>query len=227
MRTIIPGLLGTLLALGPLPSCANEPELMAIVPDHVGLTVQKSPMAIVPDHVGLTVQKSPVLYFYVFKVTSDLIHFTLIDGRNVQPMAEFFLQSPTRPGFLDIRLEDHQIVLEEEVQYRWYVSVSRSPNPLGYPHHIVAEGMIARVNPRDVGYYGHGCDQDSVLQAEKAGLWIDAFACVNELLKANPDAEALGQLRERLWRRAEIVPSEEVPAPPLARRPGCPPLCEP
>lgn len=213
MGAIIAGIVVCLLLLGSLPSSANEPELMAIV----------------PDHVGLTVRKSPVLYFYISEATSFLINFTLIDSRKIQPIAEFFLLSPTRSGFVAIRLEDHQIVLEEGVQFRWYVSLSRSPSPLVYPQDILAEGMIERVNPRDVGYYGNRCDQDSVLLAEKAGLWIDAFACVNELFEANPDTESLGQLRERLWRRAEIVPGDELPRPPLplGRRPVCPPVCGP
>jgi len=222
MRTIISGLLGTLLVLGSLPSCANEPELGAIVPDHVRLTVEPKLMAIVPDHVGLTVQKSPVLYFYISQATSRPILFTFVDSRRIPPLYEGHLPPPTRPGFVAIRLADLHIMLEEEVQYRWYVAVKRDPKSHGSD--IVAGGVIERVNPLEVGYYGHGCDQDSVLQAEKAGLRIDAFACVNELIEANPDAEALGHLRERLWRQ-ERIQSEEVPGAPLGRRPGCPPVC--
>ena len=176
----------------------------------------------VPQGAVFTVRKSPVLYFYLSPATSAEIRFTLVDTRQLPPVAEFVLPSPARPGFVPIRFADHHLVLEEDVQYRWYVSVMRDPK--SHASDIVAGGMIERVDPRLVDYYGQSCDLDSVPQAAKAGLWIDAFACLNELIEASPENEKLRRLRERLWRDREFN-INELPGAATGRRPDCPPVC--
>jgi hypothetical protein len=197
MRIIIPSLLSSLLVVCSLSARANELEMMAIV----------------PDHVGLTVRESPVLYYYISKATSLPVHFTLNDNRTIHPVAEVLLKSPTGSGFGAIRLEDYQIELDEDVQYRWFVSVIRDSKSKA--EDIVAGGVIERVDPRRVDYHGYTCDRDSVRLAAKAGLWIDAFACVNELIEANPEDRALRDLRDKLLGRPSGVPSDELQAKPM------------
>jgi hypothetical protein len=192
MRTIIPGLVACLLVLGSLPSRANELELQAMV----------------PDHVGLTAQPSPVLYFYISHATSYPVRFTLFDVRQASPLAEFLLPSPTRPGMWAIRLEDYHIVLEEQVQYRWFVSVTRDPDR--HQEDIVAGGVIERIDPRSIDpramdYYGRPCDKDSVRLFAKAGLWYDAMACLNKLIEADPQDDSLRHLRYELLREVGII----------------------
>ncbi|MBI3356403.1 MAG: DUF928 domain-containing protein [Nitrospirae bacterium] len=126
-------------------------------------------------------------------------------------MAEVLLKSPTHPGFWPIRLGDYQIALEEDVWYRWYVSVVRDPDR--HQPDIVAGGSIKRVDPRLVDYYGRTCDRDSVLLAQKARVWIDAFACVNELIEANPKDRDLYDLRDRILRHVQVFPGLELPVP--------------
>jgi hypothetical protein len=123
-----------------------------------------------------------VLYFYLPHFIASPIHFTLVDNRRIPPVAEFTLSSPAGPGFVPIRLGHYQIVLEEEVQYRWYVSVVQGAEPSGPD--IVAGGVIER--------------RDSALLAAKAGLWIDAFSCAIELIEANPEDQSLRRLRDNL-----------------------------
>ena len=203
---MISGLLASLLLLWSLSAKGDEPDLVDPV----------------PDRVVFTVQKSPVLYYWISHATSLPVRFALVEQRQIRPRIEITLESPTRPGFWGIRLKDYNIVLEEDVQYRWFVSVIRNPDSRSTD--IVAGGVIERVDPRLVDYYGHGCDQDSVLQAEKAGLWIDAFACVNELIETHPKDDSLRGLRERLLRQ-ERSQSNKLLEPPLCRRSGCPPVC--
>ena len=156
-------------------------------------------LAMAPDYVGFTVQKSPVLYFFISPATSLPIRFTLIDIHTVSPVAEVLLKSPTHPGMWAIRLEDYHLMLEEEVQYRWYVSVIQHPE---LPQRdIVAGGAIERVDPYLVNYYGRPCDKGSALLSLKAGIWYDAFACVTELIETNPQDRTLRELREKLLGR--------------------------
>jgi hypothetical protein len=189
-------LLASLVLLSWLPSNANELELHAMV----------------PDHVGLTVRKSPVLYFFISQGTSLPIRFTLKDERSLPPVAEILIPPPPRAGFWAIRLKDYGIQLDEDVQYRWYVTIIRDPAE-NQPD-IVAGGTIEHIAPHLVNYYDQVCDRDSVLVALKAGLWIDGFACLNELIEANPVDQSLLRFRERLLKQ-ETFPSDELPARPM------------
>ena len=180
MGRIILGLLASLLVLTLWSPKANALELVAMA----------------PDSVGLTVQKSPVLFVFLSHATSLPIRFTLVEKGELSPVAEVLLRSPTRPGFWAIRMEDHHIVLEEEVQYRWYVSVLQDPD---LPQRdITAGGAIERVEPRRINFHGRPCDKDSVLLSRKAGIWYDAFACVMGLIEANPQDPTLHDLRDEL-----------------------------
>src|SRR5262249_5614517 len=80
-------------------------------------------VAMAPDDIGLTVQKSPVLYFFISPAIDLPIRFTLIDSRKITPEVDVRLKSPTRPGLWAIRLEDYHLMLKEEVEYSWYVGV--------------------------------------------------------------------------------------------------------
>ena len=153
--------------------------------------------AMVPDYVGLTVQKSVMLYFLVSPATSLPIRFTLMDNRTVSPVAEVLLKSPTAPGIQEIRLKDYNVVLELDVQNRWYVAAIQNPDSSS--RDIVAGGGIERVDPYLVNYYGRSCDKDAVRLLWEAGIWYDAFACVTELIKTNPQDRTLYDLRDDLF----------------------------
>jgi hypothetical protein len=194
MREIISGLLAILLLICSVSARANELELLALA----------------ADQVGLTLQKSPVLYFYISEATSLPISFTLVQDREFTPVPDIPLKSPSGPGLEAIRLGDYQIVLEENVQYHWYVSVTRNP---GSPSRdIVAGGAIERVDPFLVNYYGRKCDRDAVRYLQEANIWYDAFACVNELIDASPQDKSLRDLRDELLGRPKsflyLLPTE-------------------
>ena len=187
MRMIVPSLLASLLLVSSWSSRANALDLLAMA----------------PDHAGFTVKKSPVLYVFISHATSLPIRFTLVDNRIVSPVVEVLLRSPTRSGFWAIRLEDYHIVLEEEVQYRWYVSVIQPPD-LPQMESFVG-GVIERVDPRRINYYGRPCDKDSALLSLKADIWYDAFACVTELIETNPQDRTLRDLRGELLGKQNLI----------------------
>ena len=188
MRMIVPSLLASLLLVSSWSSRANALDLMAMV----------------PDHVGFTMQKSPVLYFFIPRTTSLPIRFTLIDSRMGSPAAEVLLKSPTRPGLWAIRLEDYHVILEEELEYRWYVSVIQSSDLSKYDS--VTGGIIQRVNQSLVNHYGRSCDKNAVRLLREADLWYDAFACVTELIETNPQDRTLRDFRGELlgWKKSLI-----------------------
>ena len=130
------------------------------------------------------------------------IRFTLIDNRKVTPEVDVLLGSPIRRGLWAIRLDNYHLMLEEEVEYRWYVGVE----DLDFPHReSFAGGMIERVDLRLFRYDGRHCDKDTVRYLWKAGIWYDAFACVTEILETSPHDRTLHELRDNLLRRGSLI----------------------
>ena len=98
--------------------------------------------ALVPDHVGMTTSRTPALNWFLSKPTTHEIRFTLVDNRLIRPLHETSLPKPKQAGIQKISLKDLGVVLDPNVQYRWYVSVVRNPDSPSQD--IVAGGIIER-----------------------------------------------------------------------------------
>src|SRR5262245_17746527 len=142
--------------------------------------------AIVPDHVGLMLQKSPVLYYFISEPTTLPIRFFLRESRATRGAIELSLPSPNRPGYWPVRLKDYGIILNPGVEYRWFISVIMDQEE------IVAGGSI-ECCPEDLLFIwdGRRCDKEKVHAYAKAGIWYDAFACLSELIEAEPNNQKL------------------------------------
>jgi hypothetical protein len=158
-------------------------------------------VALVPDHVGMTVKQTPTLNWFLSKPTTYPIQFTLNDIQKVQPLYEGVLPPPKQAGVQSIDLKALGITLEPNVQYKWFVSAR--PNTSSHSEDIVAGGMIERCEINDclitIGPV-LTCDQPSVTFNAKHGLWYDAMACLCNLIDANPGDPSLRRLRAELLR---------------------------
>ncbi|TKB66538.1 MAG: DUF928 domain-containing protein [Nitrospira sp.] len=156
-------------------------------------------VALVPDHVGLTVKKAPVLNWFLSKPTTYPLKFTLLDIRSVTPVHEGPIPTPNHQGVQSINLKDLGLALEPEVQYRWYISAIRNPDSPSQD--IVAGGVIERCEfstclvEMEVDL---SCDRQSVLRNALRGFWYDAMACLCELIDSNPSDQALRRQRAAL-----------------------------
>jgi hypothetical protein len=156
-------------------------------------------VALVPDHVGLTAKKTPVLNWFLSKPTTYPLKFTLIDARLITPVHEGPIPTPDHSGIQSINLKDWGIALEPDVQYRWYISAIRNPDSPSQD--IVAGGVIERCEfntclvEMEVDLT---CDQQSVLRNAVRGFWYDAMACLCELIDSNPSDQALRRQRAAL-----------------------------
>jgi len=156
-------------------------------------------VALVPDHVGLTVKKSPVLNWFLSKPTTYQLKFTLIDIGSVKPLHEGPIPTPDHAGVQSINLKDWNIALEPDVQYRWYISAIRNVDSPSQD--IVAGGVIERcefstcVVEMEVDL---SCDRQSVLRNAGRGFWYDAMACLCSLIDSNPSDQTLRRQRAGL-----------------------------
>jgi hypothetical protein len=167
----------------------NEPELVALV----------------PDHVGLTIKQTPTLNWYLSKPTTYALRFTLNDTQKVVPIYEGPLPVPTAPGVQSIDLKSLGLPLEPNVQYRWFVSAS--PNPESPSRDIVAGGMIERCEFNEcltVTSVNLTCDRESVRTNALIGFWYDAMGCVCSLIEKEPTDPSLRRLRAALLRQVGL-----------------------
>ena len=162
-------------------------------------------VALVPDHVGLTVKQAPSLNWFLSKPTSLPIRFTLIDTRTVKPMHEGTIPTPAQAGVQSLDLKDLGLTLEPDVQYRWYISAIRNPDSPSQD--IVAGGMIERCEfstclvEMEVDL---SCDQQSVLRNAQRGFWYDAVSCLCDLIKTEQHDPSFRRMRAALLRQVGL-----------------------
>jgi hypothetical protein len=156
--------------------------------------------ALAPAHVGRTLHASPTLYWYSSVQTDARVDFVLADRVSIDPALEFTVASPVPAGIHAVRLEDHDVVLDPGVEYRWFVMVSAGD---GDPSaDIITRGAIERVVPSveikarlEVAEPG----ERGRIYAEQ-GLWYDALAFISEGIGREPADARLRELRaELLW----------------------------
>ena len=167
----------------------NEPELVALV----------------PDHVGLTVKQTPTLNWYLSKPTTYPLRFTLNDTQKIRPIYEGSISTPMEAGVQSIDLKSLGLTLEPNVQYRWFVSAS--PNPESPSRDIVAGGMIERCEFSEcltVTSVILTCDPESVRTNALIGFWYDAMGCVCSLIERDPKDPSLRRLRAALLRQVGL-----------------------
>lgn len=162
-------------------------------------------VAVVPDHVGFTVKQTPVLNWFLSKPTSHKVTFTLTSTESIKPLYEAPLPGPLKEGFHTIDLRAIGLSLEPDVQYRWHVSVERDPD--SYSKDIVAGGIIERcefsacmaeVQPN------LSCTQQSVIDNMRGGFWYDAMGCLCQLIDNNPSDASLRRMRANLLKQVGL-----------------------
>jgi hypothetical protein len=162
-------------------------------------------VALVPDHVGMTIKQAPSLNWFLSKPTSLPIRFTLIDTRSVKPLYEGPISTPVQAGIQSLNLKELGLKLEPDVQYRWYISAIRNPDSPSQD--IVAGGMIERCEfstclvEMEVDL---SCDLQSVRRNAVRGFWYDAISCLCDLIKTDPQDASLRRMRAALLKQVGL-----------------------
>jgi hypothetical protein len=166
-------------------------------------------LPLVPDHVGLTIAGQPVLYWYLSKATTSPIIFVLVDTRSVEVVHDVTLSPQPQSGVQLVRLTDLGIVLEPNVQYRWYITVvtdGQSPS-----RDIVSGGMIERIRPESILFSVPAPDGTiaAVRVYAENGLWYDALASISDLISSAPNDRLLRRQRAALLQQVGLQEAAE------------------
>lgn len=168
-------------------------------------STQPEIVALVPDHVGWTAKQAPTLNWFLSKPTTTPLRFTLNDDRKILPIYEASLPPPSAAGVQSIDLKALGITLEPNVQYRWFVSAVRNPDAPSQD--VVAGGMIERCEFNECmieRYIVLSCDPDSVRTNAVNGFWYDAMGCLCNLIEKSPKDPSLRRLRAALLRQVGL-----------------------
>ena len=161
--------------------------------------------ALVPDHIGLTISRTPVLNWFLSKPTAYTVRFTLVDNRLIKPVYEAPLASPKTAGIQSINLKELGLTLEPEVQYRWYVSIIRNPDSPSQD--IVAGGVIERCEFNACLVEAGpdlACTARSVQENAHKGFWYDAMSCLCSLIERQPTDNTLRRMRAALLKQVGL-----------------------
>src|SRR5262245_4655760 len=160
---------------------------------------------LVPDHVGLTGNKTPVLNWFISKPTKHEVRFTLVDNKLIRPLYEAPIEAPKQTGIYSIQIKDLGLKLEPGVQYRWYVSVIRDADSPSQD--IVGGGVIESCELNDciveMGYKV-GCSKQIVIENAKGGFWYDAMGCLCSLIDTNPTDPSLRRMRAGMLKQVGL-----------------------
>ncbi len=157
-----------------------------------------------PDHVGLTVREQPRIYWFVSKLTTYPIEFTIIENKAVKPLLEKRIRSPEKPGVQDIRLSDFGVHLRQNVQYKWFLALVIDPDRRSKD--ILAGGVIERVEfPETLRAKldEAGKERAHYVYAE-AGIWYDTLAAISDLMDASPNNTVLRKQRASLLEQVRL-----------------------
>jgi hypothetical protein len=152
-----------------------------------------------PEHVAETTSAHPSLFWHLDTLPGRdaQIVFTLVDERQIDPVAEISLPAPTRPGVQRIDLRRHRIALALDVEYEWSVALVSDARQRSQDR--ISTGSIRRVaRPAAL--------RETATAPAYAvnGLWYDALVSISDALEAAPADPALRSQRDALLRQAHL-----------------------
>jgi hypothetical protein len=155
--------------------------------------------ALVPEVAGHTLQAQPVLYWYLAGKTDDRIDFALIGVDPINPIREITLEGPFEPGIQRIRLADHAVTLQPNLEYQWFVRVIPNPDQRLYDR-VVGGGIQRLEPPAELDAKLAAAQQgDAHYVLAEAGIWYDALDSLSLQIEAAPENENLRAQRAALF----------------------------
>lgn len=166
--------------------------------------------ALAPDHVGLSTEAQPRLVWYLSKVTTYPLEFTIIEGTGVTPLVEKPLSSPTEPGIQIIRIADYDLNLEKGKTYQWFVSLVSDSEHRSTD--IITGGMIQVGDvPASLGEHVRNANPVEAARLwAQAGFWYDAMGVISTSIQANPSDAQMHDLRASLLEEVDLNTPAQV-----------------
>lgn len=158
-----------------------------------------------PNHAGHTIQEKPTFYWYVSRPVNHSVEFTITTEEVIEPLLEVNLDPPIQTGIHALRLDDHGVSLESDVEYQWFVAVVRNPDQRS--NDILAGGSIKRVALSQAvqARLDEAGQTDWPSVYAESGLWYDAVDGISKLIDTDPASLTLREQRASLFDQVGLV----------------------
>lgn len=159
---------------------------------------------VAPESMGLTLTSDPVLYWYLPELTKNEVGLRVISSQSDEPLLKAKLPKPKSAGLQRVRLADHGLTLEKDVDYHWFIAIPG--NVAAKERDQFAGGGIARIDaPAELAAKlgVKGANRASVLVS--AGIWYDAIDALSRAIDADPKNAALVRDRADLLTQVGLV----------------------
>jgi len=157
-------------------------------------------LALAPDHLALTSRASPSLFWHIDAAPPGGATLVFVLEPLVAPgpeTVEMELPPPPEAGIYRIRLADHGVRLEPELEYAWSVALVPGPGERGPG--MLTTAYILRVAEPAVA------DGDvSPARYASLGLWYDALESLSDAIEASPRDPTWRSQRSDLLRQAQL-----------------------
>jgi hypothetical protein len=150
-----------------------------------------------PPQMGQTQQAQPTLYWFLSTPDAGPVELALTSAQAVAPLWRISIEGPLNAGIHAVSLRDHNVVLEDGVEYQWSVAIVRDPDRRS--RDLVAIGTLERVAARPTPD-----GAEAVFSLAERGLWYDALQQIEELIAQSTDDPKLREYRAALLDQAEL-----------------------
>ena len=161
--------------------------------------------ALVPNHLGLTIQEQPTLYWYLSQPAPYRLVLTVNNEKLVEPILETTITSNPKQGIHSTPLANYNIWLELDTEYRWFVELAVDTD---YPSkNIVAGGRIQRINPPEglLEKLRNAEPTEVTAIYSEAGLWYDALASISDLIDTTETGTLYRKGRKALLEQVDLM----------------------
>jgi hypothetical protein len=162
-----------------------------------------------PIEVGTTTLEQPSLFWRQSKASPAKFELTVIQEKRIKPLLRMTLDSASRTGIQRVKLSDFGTKLEPGVEYQWVVAlINDSENR---SRDLVASGSIKRIAAGAELKEKIARANPAALPAvyAEAGVWYDALAALADQIEANPNDQALRQMRADLLMQVGLKDSSQ------------------
>jgi hypothetical protein len=163
-------------------------------------------LALAPDHLGLTVNEQPNLYWFLEKDAAIRVDFTLIDEESVNPLLEITVAGPLRGGIHTVRLADHGLSLQPGRWYEWSVAVvtgGRDPSEDRISRGFITRTAVPAGLPAQLEERG---PDEAVHVFAESGLWYDAVTALSVGIERHGEKPSLRRARAALLEQVGLTP---------------------
>lgn len=187
------------------PAVVYSPPLRGMPVNRIGAATRSAAgsvlpavIAVVPEHTGLTIQEQPVLFWYLSEPANYPIEISIIDDSQYEPLWQSRISQPVQSGFHRIRLADSGLKLDKGKNYKWFVALVLDPDHRSKD--VIAGGVIERVHPSE-SLNKKLAQSDSLQRVSifaEEGIWYDTLCTISDLIDARSGDSALENVRTDL-----------------------------